>query len=107
MGSSFLHLRVFFAAALSPGSRAKQGDSDHTGKKAILGLPRMIFGLQHGRAGAAADELLKLEQEYPHFTCVSARTFELQPAFPLVVLQESIKLKIKVALNLGILVMVN
>lgn len=46
-----------FAAALSPGSRAEQWDSDHSAK-AALWHPRMIFDLQHGRAGAAAGELL-------------------------------------------------
>lgn len=106
MGSSFLHLRFAFAAALSPGNRAKQRGSDHIAK-AALGPPRMIFDLQHGRAGAAADELLKLEQLYPHFTCQSARTFELQPTFLFVVPQWSSKLKFKVVLALEILVVVN
>lgn len=57
MGYKFLHFMFAFAAALSPGSRAEQWDSDHSAK-AALWHPRMIFDLQHGRAGAAAGELL-------------------------------------------------
>lgn len=67
----------------------------------------MIFDLQHSRAGGTADELLKLEQLYPHFSCLSARTFEFQSTFPFVVPQWSSKFKFKVVLALEILVVVN
>lgn len=75
--------------------------------KAALGLPRTTSDLQDGSAGTAANELLKLEQLYPHFTCLSARTFELQPTSPFVVPQWSSKLKFKVVLALEIVVVVN
>lgn len=59
----------------------------------------MNFNLQCGRTGAAADELMKPEQLYPHFfTCLSVRGLELQPIFPLLVPQWSSKLKFKVVL---------
>jgi len=99
MGSSFLHLRLAFAAALSPGNGAKQRDSGHIAK-AALGLLRTTFDLRHGRAGTAADELQKLEQLYPPFTCLSARTFELQPTFSCLVPQWSSELRFKVVLAL-------
>lgn len=59
----------------------------------------MNFNLQCGRTGAAADELMKPEQLYPHFfTCLSVRGLELQPILPLLVPQWSSKLKFKVVL---------
>lgn len=60
----------------------------------------MNFNLQCGRTGAAADELMKPEQLYPHFfTCLSVRGLELQPIFPLLVPQWSSKLKFKVEIS--------
>lgn len=60
---------------------AKQRDGDH-GAAAALGLPRWFFGFAAGRAGAAADELLKLEQLLLPFVALSARTFNSNPPSP-------------------------
>lgn len=108
MGSTFLHLRFAFAAALSPG-KSFMSDSQWPRSKSSTLAPQNDFWFAAWQGWSSSWWTVETWAQlypYPHFTCLTVKTFELQPTFPSVVPQWSSKLELKVLLAPDILVVV-